>query len=266
MDDNERIEQAAVMAHPTGPFDEAIIYGPWLECKDPRWDFAKYRYRVRPITMEEYEAMPWVNDWAKWRAFDQDGELCEFGDRPICEAPIWVVRGRDACLIRKTDARPLAFDWEDSLQERPKPKKRPWGYEEFYAHRNEWFRSKAHPKRLLRIDGFGEDGAEGRTYAEFCEEFTLEDGTPLVVEEAGDKQKLTLWRTMLEDHYQYIGGTGSALEWPYDAISELIDEVMQLRADNERLRQMACIGQSVHECRVSDAESFKPNDKHDGRP
>jgi len=79
-----------------------------------------------------------------------------------------------------------------------------------------------------------------------------------------DKQKLTLWRNMVEDHYQYMGGTGATLEWPYDAVDELVDEVDRLHTENEKLLAMVQAIADMDGCdgycrAVTEAKTFWAN-------
>jgi len=64
-------------------------------------------------TAVKKQGIPWVNDWAKFRATDEDGKIFEFESRPSLHKDdgVWDSHGRMSQVY------PVP-GWESSLEER----------------------------------------------------------------------------------------------------------------------------------------------------
>lgn len=68
---------------------------------------------------EQYKPLPDWSDapkWARWRAVDQNGELCYYYNRPTLGSILWLPnRGKDVYAGKGYDP----ANWQTSLEARP---------------------------------------------------------------------------------------------------------------------------------------------------
>jgi hypothetical protein len=88
----------------------------WRYWPEPNWSL-KCAYKVH-AKLKKLSDEPWVNDWAKWRAVDEDGFACEFDAKPEVRSYFWHKNGGKQVRIGEGYD---ASDWENSLEEMPKP-------------------------------------------------------------------------------------------------------------------------------------------------
>lgn len=73
-----------------------------------------------PEKPDYYAGIEWVNDWAKYRAIDANGEIWEYSDVPIINLRRWLLMGGGTIhKVSRVEKMLRVFDdWQSTLQER----------------------------------------------------------------------------------------------------------------------------------------------------